>query len=94
MEEPIDKYITKFKYNCLDTEEIQEAIKTGLEDLNETAAFVLALNKSISTLTCNGTQYAVDNCIENKDGQFQIVEVSKKNSNGELSDKSVSYTHL
>lgn len=87
LEEPIDKYITKFKYNCLDTEEIQEAIKTGLEDLNETAAFVLALNKSISTLTCNGTQYAVDNCIENKDGQFQIVEVSKKNSNGELSDK-------
>lgn len=87
LEGPIDKYTTKFKYNCLDSEEIQQAIKTGLEDLNETAPFVLALNKSISTLTCNGTQYKVDNCIENEEGQFRIVEVSKQYADSEFCHK-------
>lgn len=87
LEEPIDKYITKFKYNCLGLEEEQQAIKTGLEDLNKTAPFVLALNKSILTLTCNATQYTVDNCIENKEGKFQIVEVSKQYADSELCDK-------
>jgi hypothetical protein len=72
---------TTFYYDVHSLEETKEAVKVGLEDLKNTVPFVLALNKSIQSIQCNGIKYQIIKCIEDTSGEFQIIDVS--NSFGE-----------
>jgi hypothetical protein len=71
----LDKRLTKFHYNDCNSDETKEAISTGLEDLNKTAPFVLALNKSISSIEYSGIKFRVNNCRQYSD--YQVVEIFK-----------------
>lgn len=67
---------TTFYYDVYSSQETKEAIKVGLEDLKNTVPFVLALNKSIQSITCNGAKYQINKCSEDILGGYQIIEIS------------------
>ncbi len=73
---------TTFFYDVHNSQEAKEAVKAGLEDLKNTVPFVLVLNKSIKSITCNGVRYQITNHCEEMSGKYQLIEIS--NSLGEI----------
>lgn len=71
-----DEFRTTFYYNISDSKEAKEAIKVGLEDLKNTIPFVLALNKSIKSITCNGARYEITKCNQQITSKFEFIEIS------------------
>lgn len=67
---------TTFYYDMYSSQETKEAVKVGLEDLKNTVPFVLALNKSIQSITCNGAKYQINKYSEDILGGYQIIEIS------------------
>lgn len=74
---------TTFFYDIQNSQDAKEAVKAGLEDLKNTMPFVLALNKSINSITCNDVRYQITNYGEEMSGKYQLIEIS--NSLGEIS---------
>lgn len=72
---------TTFSYDIHNSQEARDAVKAGLEDLKNTVPFVLALNKSIKSITCNGVRYQITKNCEEMPGKYQLIEIS--NSFGE-----------
>ena len=70
-----DKISTTFFYNARSSQETQEAIKVGLEDLKITIPFVLALNKSIQSITCNEARYEIIKCSKELSDEYELVEI-------------------
>jgi len=66
---------TTFFYNARSSQETQEAIKVGLEDLKITIPFVLALNKSIQSITCNEARYEIIKCSKELSDEYELVEI-------------------
>lgn len=73
----LDRRLTKFHYDC-STQETKEAIRIGLEDLNKTVPFVLALNGSISSISYSGTEFKIGT--DRHLGDYRVVEVIKKSN--------------
>lgn len=67
---------TSFFYDISNSQEAIEAVKAGLEDFRNTAPFVLALNKSINSISCNEVKYQITKCSEEILGRYQLVEIS------------------
>lgn len=67
---------TTFYYDVYSSQETKEAVKVGLEDLKNTVPFVLALNKSIQSITYNGAKYQIIKCSEDIFGGYQIIEIN------------------
>jgi hypothetical protein len=66
---------TTFYYDSCSSQETKQAVKVGLEDLISTLPFVLALNKSIQSITVNGAKYQINKCSEDIFGGYQIIEI-------------------
>lgn len=71
---------TTFFYNILNPE-AEEAVNVGLKDLKNAMPFVLALNKSIKSITCNGVKYKILKTNDEMSGKYQSIEID--NSLGE-----------
>lgn len=67
---------TTFFYDIHNLQEAKEAVKAGLEDLKNTVPFVLALNKSIKSITCNGVKYQITKYSEEMFDKYQLIEIS------------------
>lgn len=66
---------TTFFYNASSSQETKEAIEVGLEELRTTIPFVIALNKSIQSITCNGEKYEIIKCHEELSGEYELIEI-------------------
>ena len=73
---------TTFIYRIDNSKETEEAIRIGLNDLKSTIPFVLALNKSIQSITCEGVKYEILKNEEIEDSQFKIITII--NSEGRM----------
>lgn len=67
---------TRFVYNSCDSHEKVEAINVGLEDLKNTVPFVLALNPTINSITCNGVCYSILSCEDKECGSYYLCKVT------------------
>jgi hypothetical protein len=70
------KFNTSFFYDAINSADTKEAIVIGLNDLGNTIPFVLALNPTIESITCDGIKYSVQKRFNVESGNFEIVEVS------------------
>ncbi len=75
------KFNTSFLYNANDSEETMDAIKIGLNNLDSTIPFVLALNPSMESITCNGIRYHVQSRYTVDFDKFDIVVISNSTNN-------------